>query len=514
VKDRSFEALSAVTADEREAGLRVARDLNVGVFVVAFNAESHIEATLKRIPGELHSLLSNIYVIDDKSSDRTTEIARQLRESMPKLEVFTTPYNQGYGGNQKLGYQYAIQNGIDVVVLLHGDGQYAPEVLARMIAPFEDPDVSAVFGSRMMTQGAARRGGMPLYKYVGNRILTFFENGLLGTDLSEFHSGYRAYRTSALAGLPFQYNTNDFHFDTEIIIQLAAKNERIVEVPIPTYYGDELCHVDGVSYALNCMLTVLRSRANRVYLVHHPKFDLDDDDSYVFKEAPSSVHQYVLRRDWLPGTKVLELGAGHGLVSAALHELGTSTVAVDLKKPDSSFPFPFLELNLDGEFSSDILEVQPGGAECVVALDIIEHLHRPERTLRELKRAMTPGGKLIASTGNIAYFLPRIMLFLGQFNYGKKGILDLTHQRLFTIRSFCRTLEGEGFNVEKVTGFGPPIEDMVGNSLPLRLLDRFGYFLGRIWPRLFSYQFVVEATGLDDVGDLLASTIETGKPDE
>jgi hypothetical protein len=106
------------------------------------------------------------------------------------------------------------------------------------------------------------------------------------------------------------------------------------------------------------------------------------------------------------------------------------------------------------------------------------------------------------------------MLLLGQFNYGKKGILDLTHQRLFTIRSFCRTLEGEGFKVEKVIGFGPPIEDMVGSSLPLRLLDRFGHFLAKIWPRLFSYQFLVEATRLDEVSDLLASTIGTRESGE
>ena len=502
--------LSAVTPDEMEAGLRVARSLHVAVFVVAFNAESHIEATLKRIPEELLPLLSTIYVIDDKSSDRTTDVARSLRESIPKLEVFTTPYNQGYGGNQKLGYQYAIQNGIELVVLLHGDGQYAPEVLPRMIAPFEDPEVSAVFGSRMMTRGAARRGGMPLYKYVGNRILTFLENRLLGTDLSEFHSGYRAYRISTLAGLPFRYNTNDFHFDTEIIIQLVTRGKRIVEVPIPTYYGDELCHVNGLSYALNCLSTVLRSKANRAYLVHHPKFDLDDDGSYVFKEASTSLHQHVVRRDWLPGTKVLELGAGYGRLATALHDKGARIVAVDRKKPDTSFPFPYLELDLDEGFASEIINFQPGRVECVVALDVIEHLHHPELTLREMKQTLVPGGMLIASTGNIGYFLPRIMLLLGQFNYGKKGILDLTHQRLFTIRSFCRTLEGEGFKVEKVTGFGPPIEDMVGDSPPLRFLDRIGDFLAKVWPRLFSYQFLVEATRLDEVEDLLASTIDTG----
>ena len=253
--------------EEWARSLDAASRLRVAVFVVAYNAEAHIEETLRRIPRELAERLTSIYVIDDSSRDETSRAATDLKSEIPTLDVFRTPYNQGYGGNQKLGYQYAMKQGFDVVVLLHGDGQYAPEFLPRMLAPFDDPETAAVFGSRMMVPGAARRGGMPLYKNVGNRILTSIENRLLDADLSEFHSGYRAYRVSALAELPFQYNTNDFHFDTEIIIQLLARKMKIVEVPIPTYYGDEICHVEGVPYALNCIATVLRSRANRFHLV-------------------------------------------------------------------------------------------------------------------------------------------------------------------------------------------------------------------------------------------------------
>ena len=133
--------------------------------------------------------------------------------------------NQGYGGNQKVGYAFAIERGFDFVVLLHGDGQYAPEELPKLLAPLRDGRADAVLGSRMMTTFGALRGGMPLYKYVGNRVLTALQNRLLRANLSEFHSGYRAYSVRALRDLRFRLNSNDFHFDTEIIVQLSDGRE-------------------------------------------------------------------------------------------------------------------------------------------------------------------------------------------------------------------------------------------------------------------------------------------------
>ena len=205
----------------RERILEFLGNNRVAVFIVAYNAEKHIESVLGRIPEFIARNLAEIYIIDDSSADGTLRVARELSwppEYAP-LRIYRTPYNQGYGGNQKLGYAYALQNNFDVVILLHGDGQYAPESLPDIIAPYLD-GYDAVFGSRFLGKGKARKGGMPLYKWLGNRILTSMQNRLLGSRMSEMHSGYRSYRVDALRHIPFAYNANDFHFDAEIILQL------------------------------------------------------------------------------------------------------------------------------------------------------------------------------------------------------------------------------------------------------------------------------------------------------
>ena len=225
------------------------------VLIVAYNAEETIQNVLLRIPQSLlEDFLVEVLVLDDASSDRTFEQAQEILNTskLPfKVHVLINPSNQMYGGNQKIGYHFAIVNDFDFVALLHGDGQYAPESLPELTRPLLSNLADAVFGSRMLVPGDARRGGMPLYKFVGNRILTWFQNRLLGANLSEFHSGYRVYSVKALELIPFDRNTNDFHFDTEIIIQFLFRKLRIVELPIPTYYGEEICRVNGLKYAWN-----------------------------------------------------------------------------------------------------------------------------------------------------------------------------------------------------------------------------------------------------------------------
>ena len=252
-----------------------------------------------------------------------------------KIRIFANALNLGYGGNQKRGYVYAIQRGFDIVVLLHGDGQYAPECLDDLIDPLERGEAEAVFGSRMLQSGAARHGGMPFYKYLGNRILTWFQNLALGAELSEYHSGYRAYHVPSLSRLPFLRNTNDFHFDNEIILQVMEAGYRIKEVPIPTYYGDEICYVNGLGYAWNIVKTTSRYRLHKAGLgVYAAQFDVRGGARYTYKQNRFSSHNRLLamlsgQRSG-GGREVLDVGCGTGFLAALIASRGYRVVGVDV----------------------------------------------------------------------------------------------------------------------------------------------------------------------------------------
>ena len=235
--------------------------IKIGILVVAYNAESTIESTLSRIPESFVSEIHSILISDDKSKDLTSARATNFADSsrLP-IQVVSQPINLGYGGNQKFGYSWAIQNHWDVVVLLHADGQYAPEFIPQIVKPLLENKADAVFGSRMLNKRNALKGGMPKYKWVGNQILTFLQNKLTNQNFSEWHSGYRAYTVEALLKLNLGKLSNGFRFDTQIILELLAAKQRITEIPIPTYYGDEISHVNGLEYAREIIWDTLRHR--------------------------------------------------------------------------------------------------------------------------------------------------------------------------------------------------------------------------------------------------------------
>lgn len=500
------------------------RDNKVAIFIVAYNAENHIEKVLQRIPDWVAAQVSEIFVIDDHSKDATVQVIQNYKwsEAHAPLRVYRTPYNQGYGGNQRLGYLYSIARGFDIVVLLHGDGQYAPEALPHILAPYSLPQTDAVYGSRFMPSWHALKGGMPLYKFVGNRILTRLQNLILGTRLSEMHSGYRSYRISALKKVPFQHNSKDFDFDADIIVQLHAAQLKLVEVPIPTYYGDEISRVNGIRYAINCIRTFAKYRMMQFEIFYDRKFDIRSKPSehYQLKQASNSIHQYVQKLEFDSSDRFLDVGGANGYVSRRFAEAGAHVTCIDIN-PDRHFDHPNLRhiaVDMDTDWGAQLPHSESQFSK-VLALDVIEHFRNAELGTREIYNRMLTGGKLYASTGNVSFLIVRFMLMFGQFNYGRRGILDLDHKRLFTVKTFQHLLETEGFQVDRVRGFGPPLADMVrreDGSVPFlgKALDRILGWLAYWFPSSCSFQFLVEATRLDSPVDLIDTMVPEMKAEQ
>jgi glycosyltransferase involved in cell wall biosynthesis len=229
----------------------------VVVVMPAYNAELTLADTAALIP----ELVDAVLLVDDASLDGTVRLAQTLG-----LEVVRHPVNRGYGGNQKTCYRTALQRGADIVVMLHPDGQYDPQLIPQMIAPIAAGEADMVLGSRMLQPGGARAGGMPWWKRLANRSLTALENAALGQSLSEAHTGYRAYSRHFLTTVPWEDNANGFVFDTQIIFQAFEHGMRVAEVPVRTSYRDTASSVNfrqSVVYGLQSLRVAARHAIRR-----------------------------------------------------------------------------------------------------------------------------------------------------------------------------------------------------------------------------------------------------------
>ncbi len=464
----------------------------IGVLVVAYNAATTLAKTLDRIPDEVRGEIEEVIVSDDHSQDSTylVGLGYQQVSDLP-ITLIRHPQNLGYGGNQKAGYNLAIEHGLDIVVMLHGDGQYAPESLPDLLEPLINGEADAVFGSRIMIKGAARKGGMPMYKFVGNRILSKFENAALGTELTEFHSGYRAYSVDALKRLPFEQNSDGFNFDTQIIIQLHDAGMRIAEVPIPTYYGDEICYVDGMGYAADVTKDVVAYRLQKAGFGDGSRISLNEE--YQLKPSEDSSHGRISTMlAARPPSKILDLGCSSGLLAKRLTEMGHQVVGVD------RYEFPQAAERMSAFYQADLTQGIPPevgtGFDLVLMADVLEHLGRPGDLLEQCKDVLTPEGSVLVCVPNIGHWYPRSRAALGMFDYDQRGILDATHLRFFTRRSIRKLAERCGYTVRRMEPVGLPLDALGLEGTTGRLVRLADHFLITLWPTMFGYQFIIEAT--------------------
>jgi glycosyltransferase involved in cell wall biosynthesis len=208
---------------------------NVAVVMPALNAAATIATMVEAIPRDW---VDEVVVVDDGSTDATLSVARDL-----DVRVVWHPHNAGYGANQKTCYLDVLQREAEVIVMVHPDGQYEPALIPALIRPILAGEADLVLGSRTMVPGAARAGGMPRYKLVANRILTWVENRIMGTALTDLHTGYRAYSRRLLLGVPFLRNASDFSFDSEMVMQATELGFRVAEVPASSRYFQDASSV-------------------------------------------------------------------------------------------------------------------------------------------------------------------------------------------------------------------------------------------------------------------------------
>jgi len=230
------------------------------VVMPAYNAEQTLERTVAEIPG----MVDQIVVVDDRSSDATSEVARRLG-----LHTIVHPQNRGYGGNQKTCYTAALQQNADIVIMVHPDYQYTPKLVPALAHCVASGLYDVALGSRILG-GRALQGGMPLYKYVANRALTAVENLLIDEKLSEYHTGYRAFSRKVLTTLPLDENADGFVFDNQMLVQAAYFGFRIAEVTCPTLYFEEASSIGfrrSIQYGLGVPGTALQCRLARMGII-------------------------------------------------------------------------------------------------------------------------------------------------------------------------------------------------------------------------------------------------------
>lgn len=218
------------------------------VVLPAYNASKTLELTYKDLP---HLWIDTVILVDDGSNDNTVEIAKNLGIQ----HIICHSYNKGYGANQKSCYKKALELGADIIIMLHPDYQYTPKLIPAMVSLLDQGLYDVVLGSRILGKGALQ-GGMPLYKYIANRLLTMFQNLMLNEKLSEYHTGYRAFSRKVLENVNFQNNADGFIFDNEMLSQIIYKKFKIAEITCPTKYfpdASSITFVKSIRYGLGVL---------------------------------------------------------------------------------------------------------------------------------------------------------------------------------------------------------------------------------------------------------------------
>ena len=462
------------------------------MLVVAYNAATTLAKTLDRIPDEVRDDIEEVIVSDDHSQDSTylVGLGYQQISDLP-ITLIRQPKNLGYGGNQKAGYNLAIEHGLDIVVMLHGDGQYAPESMPDLLAPLLEGEADAVFGSRIMIKGAARQGGMPLYKYVGNRILS---------TVRERRPRHRPHRVPLrLPGLLGRRPEAD---------PVRAEHRRL-QLRHPDHHPAARCrHADrrGPDPHLLRRRDLLRRRHGLRRRRDQGRHRLPAAEGRLRRRQPDQPQRGVpaqalrgqLARPDLhddggppagqdPRPGLLERPAGRAAP-------GDGPPRHRGRRPRVPRRGRADERLLQADLAEGIPPEVGTGFDLILMADVLEHLGKPGELLEQCKDLLAPEGSIMLCVPNIGHWYPRTRATLGMFDYDQRGILDATHLRFFTRRSIRRLVERSGYTVRRMEPVGLPLDALGIEGTTARVVRLVDHFLVTLWPTLFGYQFIVEAT--------------------
>ena len=453
----------------------------VGVLVVAHNAAGTLAGTLDRIPPGFRDRVDELFLLDDASADDTFPIAADWarRNRVMHATVLRHTKQLGCGGNRKAACRLAIEHGLDLVVLLPGDGRYAPESLPSLVRPLLDGSADAVFGV------PADNAGTPGEKRItrlGDRALARLAERVLGSTPTGLRSGYRAYSTAALRDIPFEANSDGPDFDTQVVVQLVHEGKRILELPVQ--HGAPK-RASGPKYATGVLRALCEYR--RVTLgfgtsdwVPMSKDPTAKEDSGTSHDALVAELTDIAAHSKLTAARVLDLGCGDGRFAERARALGHRVVGVDITESDGVRDR--LNLFVRADLNAGIPQQAhvAAGYDVVVADDVLQHLVRPDRLLREINSVLRPGGQVLIRVPNGVHWYVRLRFASGRFDYDRRGLLDADHLRFFTRRSLRRLLARAGYDV---------LGEQIGP-----LSSRTERLLARALPNLFAHQLIVRLT--------------------
>lgn len=479
------------------------------------------DALLHLLDGIPQTLLDDEHVdfvfLDRSADGKPSQLASEWvkKQSTTRWTLLHNPARHGYGGNQKLGFRLALNREYDFVIHFLADGRYDTADLQRFVTALREEPTDVLLGNRLTTDSAFKQQ-MPSFRHMANRLLAWYQNRCAQSQLDDFHCALRAYSTRFLKTIPFEVNTNALHFDSHLLLQALCIQANIRQIPVNYHHDKGTPYRAGLGYAWDVFKAATQYRMHQMGMLCSLSYRDLRPTKYQDKTTDfKSSHQQALAliRQLNPQS-VTDIGCGPGFVAKHCRDAGIHVTGLDMYSPLPETMDAYYRVFLEVE----ALPVDPFASDAVLMLDIIEHLANPEEFLigmRNDSANLHQNGSvktLLLSTPNIAFIMPRLNLLFGRFNYAERGILDITHKRLFTRKSLRHCLETCGYQVEKIHPVGLAFEVVFKGFLG-KTLARMSWVAAKMLPTLFAAQFLVVCHPTPGLAQILEDSQRKQLPD-